>query len=171
MHTVMKMIAAADRKGGIGRNGQLLAHLPGDMKYFRETTAGAMVIMGRKTLESFPGGRPLKGRRNVVISRTLSPEGQDGYEICRTAEEAAALAAEETERDIFVIGGGEIYALMLPYCEEAYITEIDEELDADTFIPVFAELPEWERVRRSETHTENGLTYTFTVYRRKAHGA
>ena len=167
----MKMIAAADRKGGIGRNGQLLAHLPGDMKYFRETTAGAAVIMGRKTLESFPGGRPLKGRRNIVISRTLPAGAWNGCEVCRSAEEAVKLAAEEAGRAVFVIGGGEIYELMLPYCEEAYITEIDAELDADTFIPVFSEMPGWECVRRSAEHTESGLKYVFVVYRRQEHGA
>ena len=167
----MKMIAAADRKGGIGKDGGLLARLPGDMKYFRETTAGAAVIMGRKTLESFPGGKPLKGRRNLVISRTM-PEGQqDGYEVCRSAEEAVKLVSEESERDVFVIGGGEIYALMLPYCDEAYITEIDAVLDADTFIPVFSELEEWKRVSCSEIQEDGGLQYVFAVYRRKSDGA
>ena len=167
----MKMIAAADRKGGIGKNGQLLAHLPGDMKYFRETTAGAVVVMGRKTLESFPGGRPLKGRRNLVISRTLSPGAKEGVEVCRSVEEAVELASRESDRDVFVIGGGEIYNLMLPYCEEAYITEIDAVLDADTFIPVFAELPEWECSSRSPEKEENGLKYVFAVYRRKGNGS
>lgn len=163
----MKMIAAADRRGGIGMDGKLLAHLPGDMKYFRETTAGAVVIMGRKTLESFPGGRPLKGRRNLVISRTLSAGVQEGVEVCRSAEEALALAAEETEREVFVIGGGEIYNLLLPYCEEALITEIDDVLEADTFIPVFADLPDWECSSRSPEQEENGVRYVFAVYRRK----
>ena len=167
----MKMIAAADRRGGIGKNGRLLAHLPGDMKYFRETTAGAMVIMGRKTLESFPGGRPLKGRRNLVISRTLSDDEMEGVEVCRSPEEAEMLASEETDREVFVIGGGKIYASMLPYCREAYITEIDAVLDADTYIPVFSELPDWECVSRSPQQEENGLKYAFTVYRRKGNGA
>lgn len=167
----MKMIVAADRKGGIGKGGQLLAHLPGDMKYFRETTVGAVVIMGRKTLESFPGGRPLKGRRNLVISRTLPVGSQDGVEVCRSAEEALALVSEETGREVFVIGGGEIYDLMLPYCEEALITEIDAVMDADTYIPVFAELPDWECCSRSPEQEENGLRYTFAVYRRKSDGA
>ena len=166
----MKLIAAADRKGGIGRDGGLLASLPGDMKYFRETTAGAMVIMGRKTLESFPGGRPLKGRRNVVISRTLDPAEDAGFEVCRSPEEAAGLAAEEREREVFVIGGGEVYGKMLPYCEEAYITEIDAELEADTFIPVFSKQPGWELFSSSDVKEENGLSYRFTVYRRTDHG-
>ncbi len=167
----MKLIAASDRRGGIGRDGGLLASLPGDMKYFRETTAGAVVVMGRKTLESFPGGRPLKGRRNIVISRTLEPAADAGYEVCRSAEDAALLAGEEKDRNVFVIGGGEIYALMLPFCEEAYITEIDAELEADTFIPVFSELPEWEKISSSDVKEENGLRYVFTVYRRKNDGA
>lgn len=169
----MKMIVAADRKGGIGKDGKLLAHLPGDMKYFRETTAGAAVIMGRKTLESFPGGRPLKGRRNIVISRTIGPETAEtgGYEVCRSAEEAAALVSDERDREVFVIGGGQIYALMLPYVDEAYITEIDADLDADTFIPVFSDEPGWELESQSERHEENGLAYVFSVYRREKDGA
>lgn len=167
----MKMIVAADKRGGIGKNGQLLAHLPGDMKYFRETTAGAIVIMGRKTLESFPGGRPLKGRRNLVISRTLAPDAQEGVEVCRTPEEAVALASQEPDRNVFVIGGGEIYSLMLPYCKEAFITEIDAVLEADTFIPVFAELMEWECCSRSPVQEENGLQYAFAIYRRKTNGS
>lgn len=162
----MKMIAAADQKGGIGRDGGLLASLPGDMKYFREQTAGAAVIMGRKTLESFPGGKPLKGRRNIVLSRTLEAQPEAGYEVCRSVEEAAALAEQEKERTVFVIGGGEIYKLMLPYCEEALITEIEADLNADTFIPVFSELEDWKAVSRSDVKEDNGIRYTFAVYRR-----
>ncbi len=160
----MKMIAAADRRGGIGKNGKLLASLPTDMKYFRNSTMGGTVIMGRKTLESFPGGRPLPKRKNIVISGTM--DEKEGCIICRTPLEAVEAAADQDQEHVFVIGGGQIYAEMLPYCSEALITEIDEEFDADTFIPVFSESPEWEKVSCSETIEENGVRYAFAVYRR-----
>lgn len=161
----MKMIAVQERGGGIGRGGDLLMSLPSDMKYFRSTTMGKTVIMGRKTLESFPGGKPLPKRRNIVLSRTLS--GGEGFEVCRSPEQLMDMLSEEEKQEAFVIGGGEIYELLLPLTEEAYITEIDAELPADTFIPVFRELAGWTCARRSEAVEENGVTYTFAVYRRK----
>ena len=161
------MIAAADRRGGIGKNGGLLVSIPSDMKYFREKTTGGTVIMGRKTLESFPGGRPLPERKNVIISRTL-PEREDCI-ICRSVEEARSATAGDDPEKVFVIGGGEIYRAMLPFCEEALITEIDADLNADTFIPVLSGDPEWERISISEPLEENGVRYAFAVYRRLKH--
>ena len=161
----MKMIAVQERGGGIGRDRDLLISLPSDMKYFRSTTMGKTVIMGRKTLESFPGRKPLPKRRNIVLSRTLS--GGEGFEVCRSLEQLMDMLSEEEKQEAFVIGGGEIYELLLPLTEEAYITEIDAELPADTFIPVFRELAGWTCAWRSEAVEENGVTYTFAVYRRK----
>lgn len=161
----MKMIAASDRRGGIGKNGGLLVHLPSDMKYFRSQTIEGTVIMGRKTLESFPGGKPLPKRTNIVISKTMGRT--EGCEICRTPAEAAEMVSGMDQDKVFVIGGGQIYAEMLPYCDEALITEIDDEFDADTFIPVFSEDPDWECVSRSDEIEENGERYTWAVYRRK----
>ena len=146
----MKLIAVQDKRGGIGLKGGLLMSLPTDMKYFRTTTTGHTVIMGRKTLESFPGGRPLPKRRNIVISTTIS-EGE-GYEICRAPEELESMLSDD---------------LMLPKVDEAYITEIDAELEADTFIPVFGGLDGWKKVSVSDTVEENGVRYVFAVYRRK----
>ena len=161
----MKLIAAEDRKGGIGRDGKLLAHLPSDMKYFKNTTTGGTVIMGRRTLESFPGGRPLPARKNVVISTTL-PEREDCV-VCRTPEEALQAVSQDDPEKTFVIGGGQIYRALLPYCEEALITEIDAEYEADTFLPVFSEEAEWEPVSAGEPIQENGVSYRFAVYRRR----
>ena len=161
----MKLIAVQDKRGGIGLKGGLLMSLPTDMKYFRTTTTGHTVIMGRKTLESFPGGRPLPKRRNIVISTTIS-EGE-GYEICRAPEELESMLPDEEKEEAFVIGGGQIYDLMLPKVDEAYITEINAELEADTFIPVFSGLDGWEKVSVSDTVEENGVSYVFAVYRRK----
>jgi dihydrofolate reductase len=160
----MKLIAVQERNGGIGINGGLLMSLPTDMKYFRTETMGKTVIMGRKTLESFPGGKPLPKRRNIVLSTTLKQSA--GYEVCRSVDELTDLLSEEEKKEAFVIGGGQIYKLLLPLVKEAYITEIDAELDADTFIPVFKNLEEWKCVSVSDTIEENGVKYAFAVYRR-----
>lgn len=161
----MKLIAVQEKNGGIGVNGGLLMSLPTDMKYFRKVTTGHTVIMGRKTLESFPGGRPLPKRRNIVLSTTL--EGGEGYEVCRGIDELDGMLSDDEKENAFIIGGGQIYELMLPLADEAYITEIDAEIEADTFIPVFSALTDWERVSVSEAVEENGVKYVFAVYRRK----
>ncbi len=161
----MKLIAVQEKNGGIGVNGGLLMSLPTDMKYFRTVTTGHTVIMGRKTLESFPGGRPLPKRRNIVLSTTL--EGGEGYEVCRSVETLDSMLSDDEKENAFIIGGGQIYELMLPFADEAYITEIDAEIEADTFIPVFTALTDWERVSVSEEVEENGVKYVFAVYRRK----
>lgn len=160
----MKLIAAQDRKGGIGLKGKLLVSLPTDMKYFRSMTTGHTVIMGRKTLESFPGGKPLPKRRNIVISTTLG-EG-DGYEVCRAVEDLGSMLSEEERSDAFVIGGGQIYELLLPQVDVAYITEIDAEFESDTFIPVLRGNDGWTTESVSEPIEEGGVRYVFAVYRR-----
>lgn len=161
---IMKLIAAQDRKGGIGLKGKLLVSLPADMKYFRTMTTGHTVIMGRKTLESFPGGRPLPKRRNIVISTTLD-EG-DGYEVCRAPEDLGSMLSDEELSDAFVVGGGQIYELLLPQVDVAYITEIDAEFKSDTFIPVFRGDDDWTTESVSEPIEESGVKYVFAVYRR-----
>lgn len=162
----MKWIVAADENGGIGKDGGLLVSIPTDMKYFREQTMGKTVVMGRATLESFPGGKPLPKRRNIVLSRTL--EKSDRYEVCRSLEELRELLSEGERDEAFVIGGGQIYDQLLPYCDEALVTEIKGTFDADTFIMLPRDLPEeWEKIQESEPVTENDVTYSFTVYRRK----
>lgn len=167
MEIFMKMIVAADRKGGIGYQGRLLASLPTDMKYFREQTTGHTVIMGRATLESFPGGKPLPKRRNVVLSTTMPPK--DGCEICRSVEEVLDLLRGEDPDDLYVIGGGSVYRAFLPHCDEILITEIDAVFEADTFIDLPSEDPaHWTRMSCSDPVTENGVTFSFAVYRRRS---
>ncbi len=113
----MNLIVAVDEKWGIGKDGGLLAHLPEDMKYFRETTSGRTVVMGRRTLESFPGGKPLKNRVNMVLSRneSYSPEGVQVY---HRAEDVLEALKDCNEDDVFIIGGGMIYREFLPYCNK-----------------------------------------------------
>ena len=160
----MKMIVAADRKGGIGKDGGLLVSIPSDMKYFRQQTMEKTIVMGRATLESFPGGKPLPKRRNVVLSTKLQPK--EGIEICRSVDEVLELLKDEDPDSIMIIGGGSVYREFMPYCSEALVTEIEAEFDADTFIPLPSESDEWELASRGPSITENDTTYSFAVYRR-----
>lgn len=160
----MKAIVACDRNWGIGRNGDLLVHLPGDLKYFSDNTKGGAIIIGRKTLESFPGGKPLPKRKNIVLtrSRDYRPEG---VMVVHSPQESVA-ATEGLEEEVFVCGGGEIYRQMLPYCDELLITKIDGDFGADTFFPNIDEDPEFKCVWESEDREEKGVKYKFTKYKR-----
>ena len=164
---MMKLIVAADRRGGIGKDGKLLVHLPGDMKYFKETTSGHTVIMGRKTFQSLPSSRPLPNRRNIIISKTLPLDYREDVEVYRTPEQVVRMLSVNSDNDSFVIGGGTIYSAMLPFCDEAYVTEIDNIFDADTFVPVFSNLNNWTCTYESESYNENGISYCFKIYKRR----
>lgn len=159
----MTIILVADNNWAIGKNGNLLARLPEDMKRFREITTGHTVVMGRKTYESFPK-RPLPNRVNCVISRTQ--KSIDGAEIFGSVEEFLQYA-KSVEDEIFVIGGGEIYRQLLPYCDKAYITRVYESFEGDTFFTDIDALPEWEAVKSSEIIETNGFKIRFIDYMRK----
>lgn len=159
----MTIILVADNNWAIGKNGDLLARLPEDMKRFREITTGHTVVMGRKTYESFPK-RPLPNRVNCVISRTQ--KSIDGAEIFGSVEEFLQYA-KSVEDEIFVIGGGEIYRQLLPYCDKAYITRVYESFEGDTFFTDIDALPEWEAVKSSEIIETNGFQIRFIDYMRK----
>ncbi len=158
---MLTAIAAADADYGIGKNGDLLFHIPEDMKFFRSTTLGHTVIMGRKTLESLPNGKPFKDRRNIVLSRdgSFAPEG---VEVVHSVEEAVRLA--EGEDEVFVCGGGEIYRALLPYCKKALITKIDAQAGAEVFFPNLDELPEWKLAECSDEHEHEGVKFRFCTY-------
>lgn len=162
----MNIIAAADRNWAIGKNGGLLYRLPQDMKFFRETTQDSVVIMGRKTLESFPGGRPLKNRVNIVLTRDSGYE-KDGVIICRSTDEIPEILKNYAEKTVFVIGGEQIYRQLLPMCDKAYITRVDAEADADSFFPNLDTDLDWHETQSSETLTDNGISFRFAVYERK----
>lgn len=160
----MNLIVAVDRHWAIGKNGGLLFHLSGDMRRFREMTTGGTVLMGRKTLESFPGGNPLPNRRNIVLTSTW--KSYPGVEIVHTVEDLAAAADGVPEDSVFVIGGGSVYAALLSRCRHAYVTKVDASVDgADTFFPNLDKLPCWEITQRGEPKTENGIFYQFIDYR------
>ena len=158
----MKLIVAADKNWAIGKDNDLLCHLPGDLKYFKEKTTGKTVVMGRKTLESLPGGKPLPNRTNIVLTRDKGFE-KEGCVILNSIEE---LLEKYQEEDLMVMGGAEIYTKLLPYCDTCYITEIDKEFEADKFIPNLQESSDFEKVWESDIQEEKGITYRFTEYKR-----
>lgn len=162
----MQLIAAADRRWGIGKEGKLLVSIPADMKFFQTTTTGHTVIMGRKTLESFPGKKPLKMRRNIVLSRQKGLS-VDGALTASGVDEVLEMIAGSAPDDVFCIGGAEIYRLFLPYCDTALITRIDHVYDADAFLPDLDQDLAWKKVYESEEQVFFDLTYHFCTYRRQ----
>ena len=162
----MKAILSADRKWGLGYQGRLLVSIPSDLRFFRETTMGHVVVMGRKTLESFPGGQPLKNRVNVVLTTDKNYKVKDTV-IVHTIEEMVDELKKYDSEDIFVIGGESIYRQLLPYCTKAYVTKIDHAYDADTYFPNLDEDPEWEMTKISDEQTYFDLEYEFVKYERK----
>ena len=158
----MKLIVAADKNWAIGKDNDLLCHLPGDLKYFKERTTGKTVVMGRKTLESLPGGKPLPKRTNIVLTRDESFE-KEGCVIIHSIEE---LLEKYGQEDLMVMGGAEIYTKLLPYCDTCYITEIDKEFEADKHIPNVSADPSFEKVWESDEQLENGIAYRFVEYKR-----
>ncbi len=162
----MNCIVAVDSNWAIGLNNHLLVSIPADMRFFRETTKQKIVIMGRSTLESFPGGKPLQNRVNIVISHDPNFT-VPGATVVHSIEEPAAAASQYPSGDVFVIGGASIYRQFLPYCDVAYVTRIDYSYDADTYFPNLDDDSEWEMTECSEEQTYYDLTYCFTTYRRK----
>ena len=158
----MNAIVAVDATWAIGCQGDLLFSLPTDMRRFRTLTMGGTVILGRKTLDSFPGGKPLPKRRNIVITR--NPDlTVEGAEIASGPEEALALA--QGDENIWVIGGGSVYTALLSRCKRVYLTKVDQAAEnADTFFPNLDKLPNWKVEKRSEPVEESGLTYRFIDY-------
>ena len=173
----MKAIAVVDRNLAIGRDGGLLFHLPSDLAHFKAETLGGIVIMGRRTLESMPGGKPLPGRHTLVLSRSMQPglwirEKKGKKWLFGVFADAAALLdfldlREDDPRTIAVCGGEQIYRLLLPYCSELVLTEVDAEAeDADAHFPAFRDNPSWRVTDESGPVEENGLTYRIRRYAR-----
>lgn len=160
----MELIVAVYDDWGIGKDGTQPVALSADRKFFRETTRGAMVIVGRKTLADFPGGRPLPSRVNVVLTRQ-NAEIPDVV-ISHSPEEALALA--KTAERAMVIGGGSIYKQMLPYCDKAYVTKVHVQPESDTYFPNLDADPQWELAEILQSGEENGIAYEMCLYVRKA---
>ena len=161
----MNIIVAVDKNWAIGKENKLLVSIPQDMKFFRETTSGKVVAMGRKTLESFPNGLPLKKRVNVVLTGDENYDGH-GAVLVHSVEELLEELKKYPSEDVFIIGGESIYRQMLPYVDTAYVTKIDHAYQADTYFPNLDQDPEWQMTKETEEQTYFDLEYTFTVYER-----
>lgn len=159
----MNLIAAADKNWGIGYKNKLLVSIPSDMKFFRTTTTGKVIVMGRKTLESFPNGMPLKNRTNIVLTSNQDYRVKDAI-IVHTLEDLLKELEKYNSDDIYVIGGESVYRQLLPYCNTAYITKIDHAFQADTFFPNLDEQMDWKMTQESEEQTCFDLEYMFTKY-------
>ena len=162
---MIKAIVHADKEWGIGKNGDMMFSLPKDMKFFRETTMGHVVVMGGNTLRSFPGQKPLKNRTNIVVSRG---QVRDDCIIVPTMSEfKEMIKSHQNEGDIYVIGGAQIYKELLPYCDEALVTKVDAIGGADTFFPNLDADENFACVYESEPMDDNGYTIRFTTYQNK----
>lgn len=160
----MNAIVVVDKNWAIGRENDLLFSLPGDMKHFRTLTSGGTVIMGRKTLDSFPEGKPLPNRRNIVITRNEEFQ-REGCEVVTSPEAALELAAGTPDEQLWIIGGGSVYTTFLSRCKRVYLTKVDAAAaETDTYFPNLDKLPVWEVESTSEVFEENGLSYQFIDY-------
>lgn len=159
----MNAIAAVSASWGLGKDNDLLFHISADMKRFRALTAGGTVIMGRKTLDSMPGGKALPKRRNIVITRDRNFT-RENVEVVHSIEEAIALTASEDPDNVWVIGGGEIYAAMLPYCSKCCMTHVHADPPCEVFFPDLGKLDNWEVLSREAEACDGDLTYQFVDY-------
>ncbi|NLL00546.1 MAG: dihydrofolate reductase [Clostridiales bacterium] len=161
----MNLIVAVDRNWAIGYRNNLLVKIPADQRFFRNETLHKAVIMGRKTLESFPGGMPLKDRLNVVITSDPNYSVADAA-VVNSIEKALEVVKDYKPEDIYVIGGESIYRQMLPLCDTAHVTKIDYVYKADTYFPNLDEMDDWQVTGESDEQTYHDLIYTFYRYER-----
>ena len=168
----MKLVVAVDKEWGIGNKGELLARVRADLKNFRALTEGHVVVLGSKTLATFPGGRPLKNRTNIVLSRNpdYAPEGAL---VARSIDELSEILKGYDTDDVYIIGGESIYTQMLPYCDTAYVTKFDKSFQKDAVMPSLDESDEWELsevgetlVSDPETDSEADMQFAFCTYKR-----
>lgn len=157
----MNLIVAVDQNWAIGKGGDQLIYIPEDLKRFKALTTGHPVILGRKTLATFPGGRPLKGRDNLILSAT------PGYQVegAKIYPNLESLLAEAPE-DAFVIGGESVYRALLSYCDTAYVTKIDAEFPADRYFPNLDEDPAWTVSEESDMMEQNDIKFKYVTYTR-----
>lgn len=162
----MKLIVAIDEKWGIGKDGSLLLSIPEDMRFFREKTRTAVLVVGYATLQSFPGGKPLPHRRNIVLStrRGLKVEGA---EVCSSLDELFDLLGDTDPDNVFVIGGGSVYRQLFSYCDTAYVTKMFFDGRADTFMPDLDRELGWSLEEASEIKEHDGVRYQFLTYHNK----
>lgn len=160
----MKCIVAVDNEWNIGRNNDLLFSIPTDMKFFRTTTSGKVVVMGRKTLDSFPGGKALPKRVNIVLTANESFE-RENVTVCSSVEAVLEEVKKYNTDEVFIIGGEAIYKLFLPYCDTAYVTHVNAVAEgADKKFPDLSALSEWKMTEQGEPMEDNGYEFRFCTY-------
>ena len=158
----MKAIFHTDRKWGIGKDNDLMFSIPKDMKYFRETTMGKVVVMGIKTLRSFPNGKPLKNRVNIVLTHG---DAGEGVITVHSLEELFSALKQYPSEDVYIIGGASVYQMLIPYCTEVLVTKVDADGNAEVFVPDLDKDENFELVSASEPIEDNGYTIRFCTYR------
>lgn len=161
----MNLIVAVDENWAIGNKNELLVRIPADHKFFRQETTGKVVILGRKTLETFPQGLPLKNRTNIIMSTNKDYRVKDAM-VVHDLEELLSLLERYNTKDVYVVGGESIYRLLLPYCDTAHVTKIDHAYEADAYFPDLDAMPEWKITADSEEQTYFDITYHFLKYER-----
>ncbi len=162
----MNMIVAVDSNWAIGNKNQLLISIPADHKMFRKETTGKVVVLGRKTLETFPNGLPLPNRTNIILSTNRDYKVKDAMVVHGIEELLEELKKYDTQ-DVYIIGGETVYRQMLPYADTIHVTKIDREYEADAFFPNLDELEEWEMTASSDEQVYFDTTYTFEKYEKK----
>ena len=162
----MNIIAAVDKNWGIGNRGELLVSIPKDQKMFRQETSGKVVVLGRKTLDTFPQKQPLPNRVNIILTHDKSFQVK-GAIVVHSIEELLEKLKKYSSEDVYIIGGESIYQQMMPYCDTAHITQIDHAYQADAFFRNLDEDPEWELTAEGEEETYFDLEYRFVRYNRK----
>ena len=164
----MKAILSADKDWGIGYKGKLLLRIKEDMQYFREKTEGSVVVMGRKTFESLPWQKPLSNRINIVLTRSLSYK-KEGIVVVHNVDELKH-ELRKYKKEVFVIGGEQIYRMLLDFCDTVYVTKINAYFDADAHFPNLDKMPEWEMIYITKPKFVDGIEYRFAEYKRKKIG-
>ena len=161
----MNLIVAVDENWAIGNKNELLISIPADHKFFRQETTGKVVILGRKTLETFPQGLPLKNRTNIIMSTNKDYQVKDAVVVHNLDELLSQIEKYDTE-DVYVVGGESVYRLLLPYCDTAHVTKIDHAYEADAYFPNLDAMPEWKITADSEEQTYFDIAYHFLKYER-----
>lgn len=162
----MNLIVAVDSNWAIGNKNQLLVRIPADHKYFREITTGKVVVLGRKTLETFPQGMPLKNRTNIILSTNPDYYVKDAI-VVHSLEELFEELKQYDTKDVYIIGGSSVYRELIPYCDVAHVTKIDRAYEADSYFPNLDQMEEWQITADSEEQTYFDLEYRFLKYEKK----
>ncbi len=161
----MNLIVAVDENWAIGNKNELLISIPADHKFFRQETTGKVIVLGRKTLETFPQGLPLKNRTNIIMSTNKNYQVKDAV-VVHDLDELLSELSKYHDEDVYVVGGESVYRLLLPYCDTAHVTKIDHAYAADAYFPNLDEMPEWRITADSEEQTYFDITYHFLKYER-----